>query len=66
MRIPESQLGKLQVFGYTEVEARFLHIAATHSGYFNLRQFLSFAKASYGKRNARFVEKLFKLGHASI
>jgi integrase len=61
MRIPESQLAKLQVFGYTEVEARFLHIAATHSGYFTLRQFLSFAKASYGKRNARFAEKLFAL-----
>jgi hypothetical protein len=66
MRIPESQLAKLQVFGYTEVEARFVHIAATHSGYFTVGQFLSFAKASYGKRNARFVEKLFALGHASI
>lgn len=66
MRIPEFQLAKLQVFGYTEAEARFLHIAATHSGYFTVGQFLSFAKASYGKRNARFVEKLFALGHASI
>jgi hypothetical protein len=66
MRIPESHLAKLQVFGYTEAEARFLHIAATHSGYFTVRQFLSFAKASSGKRNARFLEKLLTLGHASI
>jgi hypothetical protein len=66
MRAPESQLAKLQAFGYTEVEARFLHIAATHSGYFTVGQFLSFAKASYGKRNARFVEKLLTLGHVSI
>jgi hypothetical protein len=66
MHIPESQLASLRAFGYTEVEARFLHIAATHSGYFTVGQFLSFAKASYGKRNARFVEKLLTLGHASV
>ena len=66
MHIPESQLAKLRAFGYTEVEARFLHIAATHSGYFTVGQFLSFAKASYGNRNARFVEKLLTLGHASV
>jgi len=65
MQIPESQLAKLQAFGYTDVEARFLYMAATHSGYFTVGQFLSFAKARYGKRNARFVEKLFALGHAS-
>jgi hypothetical protein len=66
MNIPESQLAKLRAFGYTEIEARFLYIAATHSGYFTVGQFLSFAKASYGKRNARFVEKLLTLGHASV
>jgi hypothetical protein len=65
MHIPESQLAKLQAFGYTEVEARFLYIAATHSSYFTVRRFLSFAGASYGKRNVRFVEKLLGLGHAS-
>ncbi|MGA7225631.1 MAG: hypothetical protein WBX16_22425 [Candidatus Acidiferrales bacterium] len=66
MHIPESQLAKLRAFGYTEVEARFLHIAAAHSGYFTVGQFLSFAEARYGKRNARFVEKLLTLGHASV
>lgn len=66
MHIPESQLARLRTFGYTEVEAWFLHIAATHSGYFTVGQFLSFANASYGKRNARFVEKLLTLGHASV
>lgn len=66
MHIPESQLANLRTFGYTEVEAQFLHIAATHSGYFTMGQFLSFAKASYGKRNTRFVEKLQTLGHASV
>jgi hypothetical protein len=47
------------------VEARFLYLVATHSGYFTVRQFLEFAKAKSGKRNARLVEKLFALGHVS-
>jgi hypothetical protein len=65
MSIPEDQLARLRHFGYTEVETRFLYLVATHSGYFTVRQFLDFAKAKSGKRNARLVEKLFTLGHAS-
>jgi hypothetical protein len=63
--IPEDKIARLQAFGYTEVEARFLYLVAAHSGYFTLRQFLDFAHAKSGKRNARLVEKLFGLGHAS-
>ena len=65
MSIPEDKIGKLYAFGYTEVEARFLYLVATHSGYFTLRQFLDFAHAKSGKRNSRSVEKLFSWGHAS-
>src|SRR5260370_37207719 len=65
MSIREDQLARVIDFGYTEVEARFLYLAATHSGYFTVRQFLDFAMAKSGKRNARLVEKLFGLGHAS-
>jgi hypothetical protein len=65
MSIQESQLVPLRAFGYTEVEARFLYLVATHSGYFTVRQFLEFAKAKSGKRNARLIEKLFALGHVS-
>src|SRR6266581_5401482 len=65
MSIPEDKVAKLLDFGYTEVEARFLHLVATHSGYFTVRQFLDFARAKSGKRNARLVEKLFSLGHGS-
>lgn len=65
MSIPEDKIDKIRSFGYTEVEARFLYLVATHSGYFTLRQFLDFAHAKSGKRNARLVEKLFGLGHAS-
>lgn len=65
MSILEDQLAGLCNFGYTEVEARFLYLVVTHSGYFTVRQFLDFATAKSGKRNARLVEKLFSLGHAS-
>jgi len=34
MSIQEDKLAKLRAFGYTEVEARFLYLVATHSGYF--------------------------------
>jgi hypothetical protein len=64
MTIYESQLVKLRGLGYTEVEARFLYLVATHSGYFTVPQFLTFARAKSGKRNAQLVEKLFCLGHA--
>lgn len=66
MHIPEFQLAKLHAFGYTEVEARFLGIVATHSGYFTMGQFLSFANASSGRRSARFAQKLLTLRHASV
>src|ERR1700739_5138835 len=65
MAIHESQLANLRAFGYTEVEARFLFLVATHSGYFTVRQFLDFAHAKSGKRNAHLIEKLFSQGHAT-
>jgi hypothetical protein len=65
MNISETHLANLRAFGYTESEARFLYIAATHSGYFTVPQFLKFVQAKSGKRNARFVEKPIGLGHAS-
>jgi hypothetical protein len=65
MNISETHLANLRAFGYTEPEARFLYIAATHSGYFTVRQFLEFANAKSGKRSACFVEKLIASGHAS-
>jgi hypothetical protein len=37
---------------------------SAHSGYFTLRQFLNFAQAKSGKRNAQLVKKLFRSGHA--
>src|SRR6516165_5451221 len=65
MHFPPDQLAALRAFGYTEAEAHFLYLVAAHSGYFTLRQFLQFAQAKSGKRNAKLVAKLFGLGHAS-
>ena len=65
MSIHESQLVNLRAFGYTQAEARFLYLVAAHSGYFTVRQFLDFARARSGKRNARFVARLLGLGHAT-
>ena len=59
------QLAPLRSFGYTEVESRFLYLVATHSGYFTVRQFLDFAHAKSGKRNAHLIEKPFSQGHAT-
>jgi hypothetical protein len=42
MQWSESSLVNLRSLGYTEDEARFLYLVATHSGYFSPRQFLNF------------------------
>ena len=65
MHFPPDQLAALRAFGYTEAEAHFLYLVAAHSGYFTLRQFLQFAQAKSGKRNAKLVAKLFGLGHTN-
>jgi len=64
MSIKPSHLEALQALGYTESEARFLYIVATHSGYFVARQFLSFTCGHWGKRTTSFWGKLHARKHA--
>ncbi len=64
MNITPVHLDALQALGYTDVEARFLYLVATHSGYFTARQFLSFTGAHWGKRTTTFWSKLQSRGHA--
>jgi len=45
-------------FGYTEPEAQFLYVVATHSGYFIVRQYLNFTGAHRGKRSSQFARKI--------
>src|ERR1700722_4159903 len=63
MNIAPAHLEALESLGYTEQEARFLYMVATHSGYFVARQFLGFAGAHWGKRTTLFWSKLERLKH---
>ena len=64
MNIAPAHLDALKALGYTETEACFLYIVATHSGYFVARQFLAFAGAHWGKRTTLFWNKLHAKRHA--
>lgn len=66
MNIPQNHVAQLMEFGYTEPEAQFLYVVATHSGYFTLRQFLNFTGARRGKRSTHFAHKTLNNGHASV
>jgi len=66
MNLAQDQIDTIASLGYTETEASFLYLVATYSGYFTLRQFLSFAGAYRGKRSTSFAGKLLRHGHASI
>jgi hypothetical protein len=65
MNFPESSLANLSSLGYTEDEARFLYIVATHSGYFSMRQFLQFTGTKSGDKSMAFSQKLLGKGHAT-
>jgi len=65
MNFPESSLANLGSLGYTEDEARFVYIVATHSGYFSMRQFLQFTRTKSGDKSMAFSQKLLAKGHAT-
>ena len=62
--IKPSYVEALQALGYSESEAHFLYIVATHSGYFAARQFLAFTSGHWGKRTTTFWSKLHAKKHA--
>jgi len=64
MNIAPVHIDALKALGYTEAEARFLYLVATHSGYFVARQFLAFANAHWGERTTTFWNKLHTQKHA--
>ena len=65
MKILPIHTEALRYFGYTEEEARFLYLVATHSGYFTCQQFLQFIKMKPGKRSVAFARKVVEKKHAS-
>jgi hypothetical protein len=64
VNIKPSYLEALQALGYSESEAHFLYVVATHSGYFVARQFLAFTCGHWGKRATAFWHKLHTKKHA--
>jgi len=65
MNIKDECLDALKGLGYTETEARFLYIVATHSGYFTAQQYLDFAGVKRGYRSDALTRKLLANKHAS-
>ena len=65
MHFPETSIENLRGFGYTEDEARFLYLVATHSGYFSTRQYLAFTGAKSGDKSMAFTQKVLGKGHAT-
>ena len=65
MKFPEASIENLLGLGYTEDEARFLYLVATHSGYFSTRQYLQFVAAKSGEKSMAFTQKLLGKGHAT-
>src|SRR5690242_17450393 len=64
MTFPESSIENLRSLGYTDDEACFLYIVATHSGYFSTRQYLQFIGARSGDKSMSFTQKLLGKDHA--
>jgi hypothetical protein len=65
MYFPETSIENLRGFGYTEDEARFLYLVATHSGYFSARQYLAFTGAKSGEKSMALTQKVLGKGHAA-
>jgi hypothetical protein len=65
MHFPETTIENLRGFGYTEDEARFLYLVATHSGYFSARQYLAFTGAKSGEKSMALTQKVLGKGHAA-
>lgn len=65
MSIPRMYTIALETFGYTESEAKFLYLVATHSGHFTCQQFVRFIAGKPGKRTLSFVRKVLEKGHAT-
>jgi hypothetical protein len=65
MHLGETSIDNLRGFGYSEDEARFLYLVATHSGYFSTRQYLAFTGAKSGEKSMAFTQKVLGKGHAT-
>jgi hypothetical protein len=66
MNIRPEHLTAIRNLGYTDTEARFLYLVATHSGYFTQRHYLAYAHLSSGYLVHRLVTRLLDRSHARV
>jgi hypothetical protein len=66
MNIRPEHLDALRHLGYTDTEASFLYLVATHSGYFTQRQFLTFAQVQKGGLASRLIAKALECRHLRV
>jgi hypothetical protein len=64
MNIRPEYLAEIKKLGYTETEAAFLYLVATHSGYFTRQQFLVFSAKAKGWCVHRLTSKTLERRHA--
>lgn len=60
----DTKIASLEAYGYSALEARFLHLVATHSGYFLRRQFVAYSSRPWGCCGRRFGNKLIAKSQA--
>jgi hypothetical protein len=63
MNIRPEHIDSLRHLGYTDTEASFLYLVATHSGYLTQRQFLAFAQVQKGGLASRLIAKALGRKH---
>ncbi len=66
MSIRPEHLAALCDLGYTEQEARFVYLVATHAGYFTLQQYLDFSGTTKGWNVHKFTSKAIRFGHLRV
>jgi hypothetical protein len=54
----DTPIASIRAYGYNAVEARFLHLVATHSGYFLRRQFVAYSGRAWDYCGSKFGNKL--------
>ena len=63
MNVRPEHLDALRQLGYTDTEASFLYLVATHSGYFTQRQFLALAQVQKGGLASPLIAKALERKH---
>jgi len=66
MTLSGHNIDAIRKLGYSQIEAQFLYLVATHSGYFTRSQFLRFTGQAKGRQVHRFTTKTLERRHARV